>query len=157
MPTFDDFRKAPVEGGTEVAAESLSSRAPFDIAMPSHPLAAFETVDAAWVSDVRVGISFTSGVLVIEEPPQIPNAETEFAGLVADSLIRADARVGSVKSLPALVIEPATDATGDYPGSVQFVLGDVSKTDNDGLSITIYGLHLSAEALIEVAETVAYA
>jgi hypothetical protein len=64
--TFEEFLSQPVEGGIP---DSLSGDAPFTIALPSHGLASFDCIDAAWISERRVAIRFSSGVLLIEEPP----------------------------------------------------------------------------------------
>jgi len=158
--SFDSFRERPIDGGKAVSLAEAEVSLNAVLYLPQDARARRETIDRVWVSDPalvlkwsQAAITFESGLVIVEERPQFPDARAEFEGLVAESLPGIDARVAEVGGIPALVIEPKSDAVGANPGSVQIVVGDASPGLIDGTSVTIYGEDVSGAELMQVLAT----
>jgi hypothetical protein len=160
--SFQLFRERPVDGGIPVSLSEARAISGMVVYLPTDARADRNSVDKIWSTDPSLGsnwpqtaITFESGLVIVEERPQFPDAQSEFEGLIAESLRGVDARVAEVAGIAALVIEPNSDANGENPGSVQVVVGDSSPNALDGTSVTIYGDGVSGTDLMEVLATLA--
>jgi hypothetical protein len=152
--TFDEFKTSPLDGGHPASPEEADALVPFDVPMPNSSSADASTVAGAWVWEEtgQVAVTFQSGIVMIWEAPQFPDAKAEFEGLIeSESVI---GRVVEVQGSAALAIEPGSDETKENPGSLQFLKGDDSPKEIDGVSITLYGDGVSSAQLIEIAESI---
>jgi hypothetical protein len=152
--TFDEFRTSPLDGGHSASPEEADALVPFDVPMPQSPLADANSVVGSWVWEEvdQVAITFESGIVMIVEEPQFPDAKAEFEGLIGSGSVVG--QVVDVHGSAGLVIEPGSDVTKENPSSLQFLQGDVSPKEIDGVSITLYGDGISGARLIEIAESI---
>jgi hypothetical protein len=157
---FKAFLERPVDGGVAISLAQAQDVPGVAVYLPTDIRANRSSISGIWMTDPALGsiwpqtaFTFDSGLVIVEERPQFPDARTEFEGLVAESLPGVDARVSEVGGVAALVIEPNSDATERNPGSVQVVIGDSSPDTFEGVSVTIYGEDISGAELMEVLTT----
>jgi hypothetical protein len=152
--TFDEFMTSPLDGGHSASPEEADALVPFDVPMPQSPLTDANSVVGSWVWEEagQVAITFESGIVMIVEEPQFPDAMAEFEGLIGSGSVVG--QVVDVNESAGLVIEPGSDVTKENPGSLQFLKGDESPKEIDGVSITLYGDGVSGARLVEIAESI---
>jgi hypothetical protein len=150
---WEAFLQDPIDGGSPVTIDEAQESVSFSMSIPSDALANSDNIEGVWASEKQVALAFTTGIVIIEESPQFPDSLVEFQGLMADSLSGVKASIDYVGKYPALLIEANSDITSANPSSLQFVAGDVSLDEKDGVSITIYGKDISTVDLLDIATT----
>lgn len=144
--SFEEALQDPLDFGREVGLSQARQKIPYHVSLPHHDSANPDNLDAVFISPANHAAErFTSDVLIILQRADFTDPASEFAGLIASGSV-TNGRLDTVRGHPALIMEPNTDATGTNPGSLQFVVNDIS--------ITVYGRNLSGARLKEIAETI---